>query len=153
MREGCSDAGQGARPQHRDAGADGDDGDDGEMWLWREWGSRQLYCHNLHTQHSQALLPTFNLNFAGNYFKFIFNFSVRFLHKNCKKFKVHAERIVLMQFYHILTFANYHFPVQALYSVSSGRNVASFSQSGSSSCPTANRSGRLLKACEHKSCK
>ena len=102
---------------------------------------------------SQALLPTFNLNFAGNYFKFIFNFSVRFLHKNCKKFKVHAERIVLMQFYHILTFANYHFPVQALYSVSSGRNVASFSQSGSSSCPTANRSGRLLKACEHKSCK
>ena len=27
MREGCSDAGQGARPRHRDAGADGDDGD------------------------------------------------------------------------------------------------------------------------------
>lgn len=27
MREGCSDAGQGARPRHQDAGADGDDGD------------------------------------------------------------------------------------------------------------------------------
>ena len=31
MREGCSDAGQGARPRHRDAGADGDDGDDGDV--------------------------------------------------------------------------------------------------------------------------
>ena len=31
MREGCSDAGQGARPRHREAGADGDDGDDGDV--------------------------------------------------------------------------------------------------------------------------
>ena len=71
-----------------------------------------LALTGLHAFKSYNLLP-FNLNFAENYFKFILYFSVIFLHKNCKNLKVHAERIVLMQFYHILTFANYHFPVQS----------------------------------------